>query len=100
MEIRAAAMPAYLESLVESLGDEDEAKSAEAEAALAQYGREASPALVDGLSSGSETVRTSSLELLVSLAGGTFGFDPENDPQGQETALEEWQAWLQATPAD
>ncbi|MHC4712124.1 MAG: HEAT repeat domain-containing protein [Planctomycetota bacterium] len=94
-ETRERAFPRASELLVTSLGGEDEAERVAARQTLASHGRAAAAALVKGLESKTESVRSTCLELLADLAGGeTFAFDPRVDPSLQKGALEKWHSWL------
>jgi len=96
-EIRSKALPAYLASLVASLGDGDESIRKSARETLSGYGREAAGALVDGLTSPLEPERATALDLLTPMAGGrTFGYDAKRDPGVQQDELAQWRAWLSA----
>jgi len=99
-DIESRALPGYLKTLVDALGDPQDGARRAAREALAGYGRVASQALVDGLESAGDGTRSVCLELLMALAEGkSFGFDAKKSAAEQQDALSQWRAWQAATTA-
>ena len=100
LEIQAGDNAVLAAKLVAELATDAPAPREATVTKLRDLGREAYPALVEGLGSADLAVRQAAFDLLRSLTQQTFDYKPDLPEQERTAALERWRVWLKTGSTD